>query len=157
MKKPQSKMTAVDHTGAGEQQLKAGSTLDQIRPYYDASAFQILLHLVLWARLWDQLYKTDETQQVHVTWDDATVRVMLSPFVGFGNNPRLWTIVTQKVAALIGRETPLWLGDPAYRKANTMVWCVLQTVAPSLAAESTGLDGQNAVVGILAKGFIDDQ
>ena len=132
------------------------STLGRISKHMEPSAFGILLDLIGWARVWDGSYAASETGTVILKFDDALVRALLTPFKGFGNNARLYAVVSEKVVALIGREVPLWLGDPAYRKANSMVWCVLQSIAPSLAVNSHGYDGQMAIVAILAEGFKDD-
>lgn len=130
------------------------STLGRISKSMEPNAFGILLDLVNWAKLWDQTYASADGDNV-MTWDDSTIRALMTPFIGFGNNPRLYATVSDKVTALIGREMPLWLGDPAYRKSNTMVWCVLQSIAPSLASSSHGFTGQQEVVKILTEGFTE--
>lgn len=158
MKAPvQSRMTTPDEapTSEGTDHFGPNSTLGQISKFMEPNAFGILMDLILWARLWDGSYTAATEKTITLDWDDGLVRALLTPFKGFGNNARLYAIVEQKVVALIGREVPLWLGDPVYRRANSMVWCVLQSVAPSLAAESHGFEGQQAVVKILAKGFKD--
>lgn len=155
--KPENKMMTQEiestqpapHADFGEH-----STMGKLAKCMEPQAFTILIALVEWARLWDMLYNSNQ-QNVKAEWDDAVIRTLLTPFTGFGNNPRLWSVVAEKCTALVGREVPLWLGDPAYRKANSMVWCVLQSLAPSLAASSHGFNGQMEAVKVLSEGFTD--
>lgn len=158
MSRPASKMMVSEPKAGGQPHADFGehSTLGKISKCMEPNAFAILLDLVNWAKLWDQCYLAGTEPDKHpMAWDDSTIRALMTPFIGFGNNPRLYAVVSDKVTALIGREMPLWLGDPAYRKANSMVWCVLQSLGPSLASSSHGFQGQQEVVKILSEGFAE--
>jgi len=146
-------MLVKDEVPVGEVQFGEDTTLGKLSKAMEPNAFGVLIDLVNWAMLWDQIYESAEDGNNVMKFDNATIRSMMAPFLGFGNNPRLWGVVAQTVTALVGRELPLWMGDPAYRKSHSMVWCILQSVAPSLAASSHGYNGQMAVVEILKEGF----
>lgn len=157
MSRPKSQMMVqepVTQEQQAHQDFGKDSTLGKIGAVMGASEFGILIDLVTWARLWDGIYMSSDKGKLLIEWDDATIRALMFPFIGFGNNPRLYNVVSDKVNALIGRELPLWLGDPNYRKANSMVWCVLQSLAPTLA---NGYTAQQEIVRILSEGFNDQQ
>lgn len=123
------------------------STIGQLKECMDGNAFMILLDLYNWAQKWDAMYANK------LEWDDSAMRMMFYPFIGFGNNPRLWAVVAEKVHTAVSIFAPMWMRDKVYREANSMSWLMLSHVATILAAQSMGHDGQNKAIDVLAKGF----
>lgn len=125
------------------------STIGQLKECMDGNAFMILLDLYNWAQKWDAM------NEGQLEWDDSVMRMMFYPFIGFGNNPRLWAVVAEKVHTAVSIFAPMWMRDPVYRSANKMAWLMLSHVATILSAQSMGHDGQNRAIDILSKGFVE--
>lgn len=146
--KPASTMMKDADAGAPQiHPFSSGSTIGQLKECMDGNAFMILLDLYNWAQKWDAMAENS------LEWDDSAMRMMFYPFIGFGNNPRLWAVVAEKVHTAVSIFAPMWMRDPVYREANKMSWLMLSHTATMLAAQSYGNDGQNKAIDILAQGF----
>ena len=142
--------SAPRNTASATLSVAPSSTLGQLSGTMDEIAYEILVDLVAWANLIDDLYnqRVDERGL-----DDARLSVMMKPFAGFGSKVQGWGIYSPAVTSLISTEMVQWWSDTEYRKANSMTWIVLSKVSYALATASKGWEVSDQVTEILSRGF----
>ena len=121
----------------------------QIRGTMTEPGFSVLIHLMNWAKTWQEM--CSETTPFKMNGHHADAMLML--FRGVGADPSTWPQVGVSVISLVRNETATWMADTAYRAANPMPWCILKVSAPAIAGATKGYAAEEECHRILATHF----
>lgn len=123
--------------------------MEQIAELMEPNSYQILLGLVNWSNLFQELHNAGATGEGGAKMTDDVFRVMVSPFTGFGGNPMVYQQLSHALVPQIMSCIIQWRADESYREANTMPWLIIQAAAPTLANIDKGWEAASGVYKIL--------
>lgn len=121
--------------------------LDELAREIPPQQMAILIALLNWATTWQAM------AEGKCQLDADTAYSMKMLWHGVGPNPHAWAHCAREIVPLINNEIQQWEYDESYRKANSMVWCVLKVASPTLATLGKTQDAGGRVRTILAERY----
>lgn len=124
--------------------------LSEIQEHMSEGAWSVFIACVGWAVHWQNMHD-GKTGDISLN----NLGLFAAPFVGMGE-PNYWPIYQQVVSTVFLHTTQDWFEEtPEYRKNNSLVWPVIQGLAPLLAQLSKGHSARMAVKDLIKSSTMD--